>query len=881
MFKRKFRTKSHPILFSIIFLVFVFALNFDKVRLREEFYSALDAFNSLEIGISGLPGLYGRSNMTQFPASFYGIGKTIFKEFPEKVLYRAPQMIKAALFEESHTPNIETLQIDIKFKDWKKILSDRNEAIRNTGLLINRTEVKASFFYNGKRIKGKVRLKGDFNDHWRSTRRMSLMVKLSGKSDAVKGFKRFALHKPEARQHPYEAIFQRLARDLGIISVTHDYIRVVVNGVEWGIMNIQETFSKELLEKQKKKDSLIIKLGNESLRWKITSKYGQKTGYRGGASRIVLDVLKKKKVLQNQINRDRVSYISKNIELGTLENIVDVDKFAKLALLAIIWGDIHVTLDSNSRYYFNPYTLKLEPISSDSSHFQLRPKEYFRNPKLTQIYSYSLNKVIDEGRINNLVDEVHKVIKNVNRYGRYYQSFFPNDFPLDYSILEKNFAIFKNTAIENVDDVYPIDNTGNINRLTIKQWDYADEFVSVRHYSDGRLRIYNLLPIPLTVSDIFFGQENLLDNAFEIGDSISSFNFIEINTGITGIHDDEFTVVSTAGSSVKTAKNTFTHSAQYINPMKKLDRTDGFPKFLTQKTENLFYIASGKWFVENPIVIDGMLEIESGTTLQFSDSAYLMIKGNLIAKGTLYKPIILEPYGKSWKGMYIFQSKHMSELVNVTVRSANFLSDGMLSLSGGITFYNADVSLQYVHIENSQAEDAINVVNSRFLFDGVDVLNSKSDAIDIDFSTGELRNISIYNAKGDGVDFSGSKVLLDNLKISKIKDKGISVGENSHVDVNQALLSDLGVGIAAKDGSYVEVHNIKVDNFKLFAGMTYVKKSMYKYPTMKIWNANFSSESNKNPLFSQTGSTLYIDDNKIQELELDVEALYESEVMKK
>ena len=37
-------------------------------------------------------------------------------------------------------------------------------------------------------------------------------------------------------------------------------------------------------------------------------------------------------------------------------------------LLARLWGEKHVLYENNTKHYLNPYTLRLEPISSDQYH---------------------------------------------------------------------------------------------------------------------------------------------------------------------------------------------------------------------------------------------------------------------------------------------------------------------------------------------------------------------------------------------------------------------------------------------------------------------------------------------------------------------------------
>lgn len=146
-------------------------------------------------------------------------------------------------------PIIKTIEIDIKFKNYQKILEDRKKAMYQK-ILTNPNEVNADIKYDGKIYKAKIRLKGDLPDHWNSVYRMSFRVKL--KNGSILGFKNFSIQKPISRQHPYDQVYGKLIQSINNVSPNQTYARVVLNGQNWGIMNIEEHMSKELLEKQKK-----------------------------------------------------------------------------------------------------------------------------------------------------------------------------------------------------------------------------------------------------------------------------------------------------------------------------------------------------------------------------------------------------------------------------------------------------------------------------------------------------------------------------------------------------------------------------------------------------------------------------------------------------
>ena len=114
-------------------------------------------------------------------------------------------------------------------------------------------EVNGEIKFGERIYEAKFRLKGDLDDHWISNTRLSLRVKLKdGKT--IYGMNSFSIQKPRSRQHPYEQAFQQVMNQTSNLSLNTHYAKVIVNGDDWGIMNIEEHFSKEFLEKNRRKN---------------------------------------------------------------------------------------------------------------------------------------------------------------------------------------------------------------------------------------------------------------------------------------------------------------------------------------------------------------------------------------------------------------------------------------------------------------------------------------------------------------------------------------------------------------------------------------------------------------------------------------------------
>jgi len=93
----------------------------------------------------------------------------------------------------------------------------------------------------------------------------------------------------------------------------------------------------------------------------------------------------------------------------------------------------------------------------------------------------------------------------------------------------------------------------------------------------------------------------------------------------------------------------------------------------------------------------------------------------------------------------------------------------------------------------------VNIKNGHILMVNSLIARVASDAIDIDFGTGEVRDSQFMNTVGDGVDFSGSRVTISGCSFIDIGDKGTSVGENSHPILVNNLYLRCNIGVSAKD----------------------------------------------------------------------------------
>ena len=799
---------------------------------------------------------------------------------------KMPSIIYANIigFDRNH---IEKLEIDIKFLDYQKILFDRDKAIKDQ-ILRNPQTVKAVIKYKNKIYKAKIRLKGDLPDHWTSVHRMSMRINLKGKN-TIHGLNEFNIQKPRTRVYPYDAVFQDTIKSTGNLATEHNYVKVTVNGSDWGVMDLESHIGKEFLERNTRKESLIVRFSNED-GWfyqKTNNNYVNKH-YRLSDPILFSKVYGASKNF-DMTSRERYTYIveqriKKNAEL------YDVNPYTRLMLLAKLWGEIHVLYENNTKHYFNPYTLKLEPISSD----QFQPK-----------------KLSEDGDVFNLVggcqdnyafvaNEPYQSIKNTKEYssklmGNYrlvlnkinlvkdflkeHHSYFPLDNEPSAEILYSNLITASNLGKK----LFAINDQckETINSEILAKWRegefYLPQHTQAHHYDDGKVKIYNLLPDNIKLLGIRVDNDRLIPINGEIpGHDNNAYNPYIIDTNLTSFLDDKLELVTQYQGKIKYQKLYKTLISGIYNPL--LKSTVSNFEFVNKASDKEWVIPKGEWIIKSPMIVNGNLTIKPGAKLIFEDDAYLAIHGGIIANGTNHQSIVLTAKNKSWMGLYVYDSTLGSILNNVVISNTASIKHKLLTLSGGVNFYKANVDINHSKFIASTAEDMLNIVDSKFTIKNSSMSNSVSDALDSDFSDGYINNLVIKNIGGDAVDTSGSNLKISNLRVSHVIDKAISAGESSKVSISKCSLENVGVGIASKDGSHVLASECNIKNVELAALMSYVKKDFYGNPSLNISSSNFDVDAK---FIRQYGTKLSIDDEYVPYSNLNVDQLYNSTFMKK
>jgi hypothetical protein len=246
---------------------------------------------------------------------------------------------------------LEYIGIKIDQKNLYKLeLQRKNKRNRTDSILENFATAKLES--RNQEYDIKLRVKGDRVLHWYDKDQVSYKIDLKGKN-RVWGLEEFSVQKPITRNYVYEFTFHKLLQFNDLISLKYFFINLSLNGKNKGIYAIEEGLSKELIERNKKRNGPIFGLDERS-----GSKYPN----------VKYDLYSKDYWISNhpELIEDALLKLE-NLKLKKINanEIFDLDKWATFFAIVDLSNTLHGSLSKSVKLYYNPVTTKFEPIGFD------------------------------------------------------------------------------------------------------------------------------------------------------------------------------------------------------------------------------------------------------------------------------------------------------------------------------------------------------------------------------------------------------------------------------------------------------------------------------------------------------------------------------------
>jgi hypothetical protein len=434
----------------------------------------------------------------------------------------------------------QKIDINIKNKDLEILYKDREKFLKNKILFLP-NEVPAVIISNKKKIKAKIRIKGDLINNWNFKKQFSLKITLN-EPYKINGMREFSLTKFSERQFPLNLIVAKQLFNLNIIVPNFYSYKININNENWGLMLAEEQFSDTFYNVRSIDKSPIFKFTNE-IGFKLNNyiyaqnKDKKKINLFNNLSKKqgVLEVkfYNSKDFINNKKYADFIS-IAKSInslnsdpnlsdyEFDKIYQYLDINKFVDYFLTILIWGEFHSHYFTNMRFYFNPQSDMIEPIPTDHTNnltnfnkFKISLKNLdnfykmiIKSEQFLSNYKLKLNK-IDDNYFKTIENSSKSFCINFKSFKYYYDQCLKQ---VNIETLKKNYKFLKNSQLNIFSDINlnfkknNFDKELDINNLKKLFFDipFSSQNIYARIFDDGELRLYNLTPFNISIEKIVF-----------------------------------------------------------------------------------------------------------------------------------------------------------------------------------------------------------------------------------------------------------------------------------------------------------------------------------------------------------------------------------------
>ncbi len=847
--------------------------------------------------------------------------------------------------------NVEKIYLNIDFENLTELNNRRSYFLEKGALDPNKNNwLDISIIHENFKYDSKIRFKGrDPETHLNPSMRndnVSYKIKIKKRNKGnILGMREFNLMDLRRRGYLLEWYARKFLQNEGLIFLDYKFINLFINGKDHGIYVMDEAISEATLTRNKRRDSVSVRIDNNFVGSNVDLSITNPSlagfdnvFFTGEIDTLNETINTKKKELSNKGHFNNNFPISikekiildpngkrfKNFNLakrllsdfrkGKLktEEVFDIDQLAKGFAASDIFDGWHGLNWTNLSFYFNPISLKLEPIFQDwynEGSISTGYEELQRSIRYLDVYNYGifyrnifsskkfLEKYVsylEKYSNNEYFEEFNKKIKKefnsnlkiIYKSSPYYN--FPHDLFLRKIELVKNF-------LYNYDPIYldlikyskSINSQNNI-LLELGNKHVLPIIISkiiTQNYEGEKFE--KNLDLELTPRNLKMFTDRKFDQApvkyQQANIKVPNFkNFQNITV--------EFKVV---GSSKKFYKS-------LNNPVESLDRKKlNLNNYFITNIDNSnldknkfieiignnYIVKKGTWIIYDDLIIPSSMQltIPAGTKLILTNKAQIISKSPIIAIGTPLEKILFTSesnieYAKQKKKetdlkvksdnlgqcIIILDTDEISIFENVEFNNLRNCNKGPVYSEGSLNVFKSNIRMKNILFTNNKyGDDGINFINTKFELENIKLKNIHADGIDLDYSFGKIKNLSCYNCLNDGIDISNTSLKIENFNANKIFDKAMSIGENSILEAKFIKIENSHIGLAVKDGSIAKVSNISIGGTK-YPITTYIKKKEFGNPKIDI--ETLYLKKNLNPILIEEGSKFKFDDNSHNKL---------------
>jgi hypothetical protein len=686
----------------------------------------------------------------------------------------------------------------------------------------------AKLVQNKESFKVKIRTKGVRPIHWKNKDETSYKIDLIG-SNRIWGLEEFALQKPITRNYIYEYLFHELLGHVDLLRIKYFFVNLFLNDKDLGVYAVEESFSKELIERQKKRNGPIFGLSEELGEYFPNVKFDLYSD-----NYWINEYPELSKNLFSVLNN-----LKNNSEL--INDYFDLDKWARYFAVIDLTGSYHGLLAKSVKFYYNPTTGLFEPIGYDlhkgagifdnfiildflqeskpnCSYLCLHKEWFYRflkrndnqlNSKFLDLYIMYLKEYSEKNFVENFLKLSEKKVKLYNN--EFYKEKSKVDkikyTGLGYFVYDKNYLLKRSELIRSRI------NSIKLNNISIS-----------KSYNNFYFEDYQGSMFP--IKGQLINCENKKDSKHLYFAGKMKFKSVNSCKNITFFDNKDNKIKLPLKKNIA------------LNEELNFDLNDKvallkFDKKINQLGENKLSLENDLKINQNTILKDyESLIINNNASIDIANDSTLFIDGKFIIQDG--KNDLIKIYSSDGSGSIIFRNNEF-KLNNIHFDNLSKPNISNYILYGGVNFIDSRITLKNIVVTNSNEEDAMNIINSNSKIYNIKFENIFADALDLDFGKSYFENISCYKINNDCLDLSGVNLDGNNIEVQYANDKALSIGENSIANISNLKLFQNNIGVAVKDGSISNLNNL-VSNSNNYDVLLFNKKKEFKKPSLSINN---------------------------------------------
>jgi hypothetical protein len=276
---------------------------------------------------------------------------------------------------------LPTLTIDMAFAEYDQILRQREDALASGVVLVGDADfMPAEIRYADQVVPVLMRLKQGSAVHLGEGDKWNFDVRTDA-GQHLAGLQRFYLVDPADNNWLNEWAFGAALRREDVMAGRYQFVRLFLNGDDWGVYALQEGFDPQLLAFNNRPEGVIVEYDASPL-WRSIAYFGG--DYQSVTADPVtnltatdfqffeVDTFRDATIAndpQLTAQKDQAIGMLRGLQSGDLaaSEIFDVEKYGRFLALADLWGATESTSPLNLRYYFNPRSGLLEPIGFNAN----------------------------------------------------------------------------------------------------------------------------------------------------------------------------------------------------------------------------------------------------------------------------------------------------------------------------------------------------------------------------------------------------------------------------------------------------------------------------------------------------------------------------------